>query len=137
MLSPLTPDQLPSVKETRKRIADQIETLLDGKLSVSVARMKLQTAIAVEERRNSAAVLNGPEPESVRSARLELEEAEENLRAFPARPISPFELPELLDKATSSAESLLIISSRRLDRSVIDGAFLKRLEEFLKNGCDS
>ncbi len=57
----------------------------------------------IEERRSSALTEEVPEPESIRLARSRLEEAENDLAAFPARPVTPFEIPEMLDLAFKKA----------------------------------
>lgn len=135
-------DESSTAADLRRYLGAEVQRLLpdtaaldEKRLAVSVARMKLQTAVGIEERRSSPVTEGAPEPESIRLARTRLEEAESDLSAFPARPVAPFEIPEMLDLAFKRAAKLLMISSKNLDRSVIDASFLKTLDVLLQGGC--
>lgn len=136
-------DESSTAADLRRYLGTEVQRLLpdaaaldEKRLGVSVARMKLQTAIVLEERKGFSASEGGPEPESIRLARSRLEEAERDLTAFPARPVAAFEIPEMLALALKKATKLLMISSRKVDRSVIEPSFLKRLEVLLQDGCN-
>jgi hypothetical protein len=128
------------VAEIRKYLGPDVLKLLpetgalnERRIAVSVARIKLQAAIGRAERRGG---LDAPEAREERqaaeAASAALSEAEAELRAFSARAVMPFEIPELLDQAIESCEHLIIISSRDLGKAVVDGRFLNRIEEALR-----
>jgi len=126
--------------ELRRYLGPEVQRLLPDtssldqkRLAVSIARLKHQAALGRAERRGG---INAPEAaeerKAVESASLALSEAEAELRTFPARPVLPFEVAELLDDALNRCQSLLIISSRDLGKSVVDRRFLGRIEGILK-----
>jgi hypothetical protein len=61
-----------------------------------------------------------------------LQDAEEQLRTFPARSILSYEVTEHLSTALDFSKSLLIISSRNLGRAIVDARFLRRVETALQ-----
>jgi hypothetical protein len=106
--------------------------LEERRIAVSLARLKYQAALSRKERAGDRA---SPEIiEAVRATSAALDEAHEQLLQFPARSIAPYEPAELLDRALETTTSNLLISSRTLDRSVVDARFLKRLDELLAGG---
>jgi hypothetical protein len=102
---------------------------------VSMARLKLQTALARAERHGGTeSPYASEEMHAIDAASEGVLQAEAQLQAFPARPVLPFELPELLADALERCERILMISSRDLDQSVVDGQFVRRVEAALKRG---
>jgi hypothetical protein len=126
-----------TMSELRKYIGSPVQGVkLDAEeidrrqIAVSLARFKHQTALARAERNTSEALqdLEGAAASAVRAA-------EEALRAVPTRPIAPYESVEFLDTALETCRSVLIVSSRTLDRTIVDGRFMKRLTDVLKRGA--
>jgi hypothetical protein len=132
-------DESSTAAEIRRYLGSDVQNLspevklLDQKrLAVSLARIKQQSTLAKAERRSG---IDAPEAIEERraydAAVIALSNAEAELRAFPARPVLPFEIPELLDEALKSCQRLLVISSRDLG-SIVDWTFVKRVEAALK-----
>ncbi|MEJ1935736.1 hypothetical protein WDZ92_36550, partial [Nostoc sp. NIES-2111] len=130
--------------ELRRYLGSDVQKLLpapsdlDGRrVAVSTARIKHQAAVARLGR--AASLIDSSEiaqlKEAASAAATKLAEAEQQLRVFPARPVAPFELPELLDRALGEANQLLMISSRTLENSLVDATFLKRIVEVLDRGA--
>lgn len=116
------------------RMLPDTEELDERRLAVSVARIKVQAAEVLAERaaaHPNHAVLSA----SLNEARERLKQAERDLAAFAARPISPYEKVEFLSLALASASKFLAISSRTADHSVVSPSFIKRLKELLNSGC--
>lgn len=133
-------DESSTPGELKKYLGPDVQKLLPDtdaldkkRLAVSLARLKQQTCLARVERRGG---IHAPEAaletEQLEDASVALAKAETELRAFPARPIQPFEISELLSTALDSCQSLLAISSRDLGRAVVDSRFIKRIEAALQ-----
>jgi hypothetical protein len=133
-------DESSTLAELRKYIGPEVQKLLPDtasldqkRLAVSLARIKQQASTARLERRGGPEAPEAAEERKVvEAASTALSEAEAELRAFPARPIWPFEIGELLDQALTGCQHLLVISSRDLSRAVVDARFIKRVEAALK-----
>jgi hypothetical protein len=104
----------------------------EKRLAVSIARLKHQAALGRAERSGNQKTPDMAE--TIEAAAGSLGQAEKQLQSFPARPVSPYELPELLNQALENCERRLVISSRTVDRSIVDSTFLKRLEHVLQRG---
>lgn len=136
-------DESSANAELRRYLGSNVQDLLpdpstldERRLAVSMARIKHQTAVTRFERRvGSVDGSDGSLLAAVSTAADRLADAEQELRVFPARPIAPFEIPELLDQALEEAGQLLMISSHTLDKSMVDSAFIKRLEIVLARGA--
>jgi hypothetical protein len=133
-------DESSTWSELRRHLGPDVQKLLPDpealdrrRLAVSLARIKHQACMGRLERRGgSNAPEAAPEKEQLELASAALSEAEAEMRAFPARPMLPFEIKELLDAALESCQSLLVISSRDLNRAIVDGRFFKRIETALR-----
>ena len=108
------------------------DVLEERRIAVSLGRLKHQAAVSRVERVGDRA--SAELKEAVGATAAALEEAHEALLQFPARPVAPYELVELLDRALETSSRNLVISSRTIDRSVVDAQFLKRLEALLAGG---
>jgi hypothetical protein len=107
----------------------------EKRLEVSIARIKYQFEITKAERIAGVDPVSlSPSPDVEAAARI-LERRESDLRSFPARPVAPFEIPELFALALEQTQSLLMISSRGLHSSFVDPLFLKRLQGILSGGA--
>ena len=98
--------------------------------------MRYQTAS--ERARRGAELdgaLDGEEQAALETAADALATTERALRSFPARPISPYEPVELLERALDECERLLIVTSRDLVRSKSDGRLAKQIEAVLQRGA--
>jgi hypothetical protein len=133
-------DESATAAELRRHLGSDVQRLLpapvaldEKHLAVSMARIKLQAAIATAKR-GGAQEEAALETEAVRSAKSRLDGAEEGLRAFAARTVAPFELTELLDRGLRSAAKRLLISTRSIDQSVVTPLFLRQLEKALDRG---
>jgi len=116
-----------------KLLPDQSE--LDARrLAVSIARIKHQAAIIRAERIAAADPSLSASSEVEATARM-LEQVEGDLRSFAARPVAPFEIPELFELALEQTQSLLMISSRGLHSSFVNSLFLKNLQRLLSEGA--
>ncbi len=123
--------------EVTKLLPDAV-ALDEKRLAVSLARIKYQAAVVRWERRagrESGSDLEESSVSTIDEAAANLTEAERQLREFPARPIAPYELVELLQQALKEARRILTISSRALDASFVDAAMLKALEAALQRGA--
>ena len=118
----------------QKLLPDQ-STLDQRRLAVSTARIKHQAAVARLDRVSANDTDKALLVDSVATAQDNLAAAEGELRAFPARPVAPFEIPELLDRALDETSRLLMISSYTLNKSVASVEFAKRLEVILGRGA--
>ena len=90
----------PLGSKVQKLLPDH-STLDELRLAVSLARIKHQAAVARLERR-SGTVDDADKVQltaAVRTAAENLADAQGKLRIFPARPVAPFEIPDLLDRA--------------------------------------
>lgn len=136
-------DELATTAELKKQLGSDVQKLLpDGasleekRIKVSISRIKYQAALVRAERRGG---VDAPEAADerllVESAKTELSEAEAHLRSFPARPILPFEIAELLDEALETTQSFLAISSRDAGGHIVDAVFLRKLEALLRRGA--
>ena len=110
-------------------------TLDQRRLAVSTARIKQQAAVARLDRTLADDTDKVPLIDAVATAQDNLAVAEGELRAFPARPVAPFEIPGLLDRALDETSRLLMISSHTLNKSVASVEFVKRLEVVLERGA--
>ena len=135
--SSATADLRRSLGTNVQKLSPAPSVLEERRLSVSMARIKFQAASARLERKGG--FVDGSDQtsltEAVVTAADALAVAEQELRSFPARPVTPFEIPEFLDRALGEASQLLMISSRTLDKSLVDGVFFKRLQEVLARGA--
>ena len=133
-------DESATAGELRRYLGTEVVRLLpdsasfdEKRIAVSLARLRHQTAVSRAER------VAGRVPEleaSVEATASALKIAQSDLEAFSARPVSPYELPELLGEALQTCEQKLIVSSRTIDRSIVDSQFLKRLTEVLDRGVN-
>lgn len=117
-----------------KKVAEQ-EASEEMRQAVSLARIRYQAALTKAERRISLDAASASiDAEAVASAAQDLADAEAELASFAVRPIAPFELAEFRDAAFQRCEHQLLVSSRIVDRSVVDALFLKKLEDLLGRG---
>lgn len=117
-----------------KKVAEQ-EASEDMRQTVSLARIRHQATLAKAERRSALdASAASADAEAVASAAQDLAKAEAQLSSFAVRPIAPFEIAEFLEAAFERCDQELLVSSRIVDRSIVDALFLKRLEEILNRG---
>jgi len=130
-------DESSTANELRKHLGPEVqkllpdsETLEKKRLAVSMARIKLQAAIAMAQR-GGAREEDVAETDAVLEARSRLDAAEEDLREFSARPIAPFELADFFERGLGTATKRLLISTKSIDRSVVTPTFLVRLKEAL------
>jgi hypothetical protein len=128
--------------ELRRHLGSDVVRLLpdaaaldEKRLKASLARIKYQGALGRVARRGGIdAPEAASEKEGLGNAAIALAQAEEDLRAFPARAIMPFEVPELLDTALNESKAFLAISSRDAGAHCVDHRFLKKLEDALQRG---
>ncbi len=116
-----------------QRLLPDAAALNERRLAVSVARVKLQAALARQEREGGPGEGSEPLPE-VQALVASLGAAESDLRAFAARPVAPYELVELLGKALDECETMLLVTSRDIVDSVLNGTLVRRVEAALKRG---
>ncbi len=102
----------------------------ERRIAVSIARFKRQTALARSERSGGD---NKGDVDAATAAAVN--EAEDKLGAVPSRPLAPYEPAELLELALEKCRTLLMISSRTVDRSIVNEQFTKRLSEVLRRGA--
>jgi hypothetical protein len=131
-------DESTTVSELRRYLgADVLDLLPDAeelderRVAVSMARLRYQTAVNRAERSGGALEASAAIDETA----LALARAENELANFPARAIAPYEHAELMAVALERCEKRLLISSRTLQRSVMDGPFIRRLRALLALGA--
>jgi len=138
-------DESVAAGELRRQLGSEVHRLLpnaaaleEKRVKASLARIKHQSALARAERRKGMGASDAIEAKEVISiTSAALAQAEEELKAFPARPILPFELAELLDEAIELSQTFFAVSSRDAGLHVVDLFFLERLEVALQRGVET
>jgi hypothetical protein len=113
-----------------QKVAVDVADLDRRLIAVSLAKFRYQTAKARAERsgRNEG-------DSNTADAMASLIDAEKKLSEVPVRPAAAYEPAEMLDRALDECKSLLMVSSRAVDRAVIDDLFIKRLGKVLDRGA--
>jgi hypothetical protein len=126
--------------ELRRQLGPRIQQILpdpaaldEKRLKVSLLRIKHQSAVTRAERKESS--LKRSSDPDVEAALRNLSEAQDELRAFAARSLLPFEITELLDQAITESKLLLAVSSRDAEGHIVNPIFLRNLEDTLKRGA--
>ncbi|CAN5923021.1 hypothetical protein BH11PSE3_BH11PSE3_12430 [soil metagenome] len=126
-----------TMSELRKYVGPAAQNLSSNlvdidkrRIAVSLAKFRHETALARAERGGQSA-----ESANEAEAATALTDAEQKLREPPARPVAAYEPAEFLDTALDKSRTLLMISSRTVDRAVVDASFIGRLAKVLQRGA--
>ena len=121
-----------AASELRRQLGARVQEILpdpaaldEKRLKVSLARIKYQSALTRAER------VRSPGDESsdpaVEIALSNLAVAEDDLAAFPARPLLPFEITELLERAIDEAAEFIAVSSRDAEGQIVNPLFFGKI----------
>jgi hypothetical protein len=131
-----TLDETNNLTALRRHLGQDLVRLLPDQADFDEKRAKAATARLRLEAAERAATKAGDAEtiEKLSNASETFALAEQELRAFSARPAFVYELPFLLRSAIQTATSRVLISTKRIGEEVIDAAAIRDLRGCLSRG---